>query len=811
MASNPKRPFAPEDVYRLRTAGDPRVSPDGKWVAFTLRVVDRAENRYRSNIWAASLDGNNVRRLTSGPSSESQPRWSQAGRLAFLSDRGKEGERDSIAGGGKPQVWLLEMDGSEARQLTYLREGVSGFEWSPDGTRIALVSEVEDAELVGYEERIRKMGIRATRAPGQPEAELPSAAEEAQGADAPTPSEGDSSAQRSSPKPAEGETDSSEYDKSEENKPLVVSRLHYKFDGTGFYDTKRSHIFLADVPIPATDMEDILAAFDLGSKPKKKDEDAGQGAAKKDEKLNPKLKQAQERDPRDTTRQLTSGNWDDGELCWSPDGSLLAFSSSRSPERDYNISINDIFVVETSTATLPPASGEATGSFPVPRQLTRSQGPASAPVFSPDGRVIVYAGHLDPNDHAGCTPVRLYALDPAQEQQEATCLTADFPRSVGAEGVMATNGDHRFSTDGSQLYFFAGDRGNSSIFSVPLAPPTSGEGAVGATSSGSGPEASTNVTRLVNGDNFRMTGFDLLGDGQLVYTMSQTFIPSDLYACALDGTNRRRLTDLNGKLLSELALGTAEKFTVENEGLQIDGWLHKPAGFDAGKQYPLVLQIHGGPQSSFGDGWTLLNHVLVGREYVVVYLNCRGSTSYGEDFARGCLKDWGGGDYRDLMAGVDYACTLPYVDSTRLGVTGYSYGGYMTNWIVGQTTRFKAAVTQASLSNMMSDWGTCDTGALFDDMEFGNPPFDETALYLERSPLMHVRKVETPLLILHGEVDYRCMMEQAEQMYTALKYLRKDVEFVRFPNEPHALFRRGQPRHQVEWLGLMAGWFAEKL
>jgi dipeptidyl aminopeptidase/acylaminoacyl peptidase len=225
-----------------------------------------------------------------------------------------------------------------------------------------------------------------------------------------------------------------------------------------------------------------------------------------------------------------------------------------------------------------------------------------------------------------------------------------------------------------------------------------------------------------------------------------------------------------------------------------------------------VLEIHGGPHAAYGEAFFFEFQVLAGQGHGVLFINPRGSTGYSERFTMASNDDWGGNDYRDLMLGVDTAIARnAWIDPARLGVTGGSFGGYMTNWIVTQTDRFKAAVTQRSISNMISKWGVSDIGYMGNDLQWGGPPWENLQFYLDRSPLMHVTKVVTPLLIIHSERDLRCPIEQGEQFFTALKYLRREVEMVRFPDEGHELSRSGQPLHRLERLQRIAGWFRDRL
>ncbi len=243
----------------------------------------------------------------------------------------------------------------------------------------------------------------------------------------------------------------------------------------------------------------------------------------------------------------------------------------------------------------------------------------------------------------------------------------------------------------------------------------------------------------------------------------------------------------------------------------IHGWIMKPIGFEHSKKYPLVLEIHGGPHAMYANAYFHEFQLLAAQGYVVVYGNPRGSQGYGSGFSS-CTKGvWGSSDMPDLMAMVDHAIGLGFVDAERLGVTGGSYGGFMTCWVVGHTDRFKAAVTQRPVTNLYSFYGTSDIGSTFGDYETGGTPWADTEQFLKMSPITYVDKVVTPLLFIHSEQDYRCPIEQSEQMFVALKMLGQETELVRFPNESHGLSRMGKPAHRIERLQAINGWFESHL
>jgi acylaminoacyl-peptidase len=275
--------------------------------------------------------------------------------------------------------------------------------------------------------------------------------------------------------------------------------------------------------------------------------------------------------------------------------------------------------------------------------------------------------------------------------------------------------------------------------------------------------------------------------------------------------NLKRVTATNDELFNELALSAPEEIEFPSfDGTRLQGWLLKPLGFSARRKYPLVLQIHGGPRAQYGWAFFHEFQLLAAQGYVVLYANPRGSQGYGERFASAIVNDWGNLDYRDLMAAVDCVEEMGFVDARRTGVCGGSYGGYMTNWIVGHTDRFKAAMTERSVTNLFSFYGTSDFG--YEDFrEFGGHAYDDPAHYAKLSPLSYVKNIKTPLLIIHSEGDLRCPVEQAEQLYTMLKAMKRDVEFLRFPEENHDLSRAGRPDRRLARLEFILQWWEKRL
>ncbi|MEK4521022.1 S9 family peptidase [Psychrobacillus sp. FSL W7-1457] len=310
-------------------------------------------------------------------------------------------------------------------------------------------------------------------------------------------------------------------------------------------------------------------------------------------------------------------------------------------------------------------------------------------------------------------------------------------------------------------------------------------------------------------ENEHIYGYDIAKDGTFALAaISNSVFPGELFKLNLTTGERKALTSFNEQLLKEIELVEPEPIVYKGaKDWDVHGWLIKPAGFEAGKKYPLIVEIHGGPHTMYANTFFHELQLLAAKGYGVLYVNPRGSHSYSQEFVDAVRGDYGGGDYEDIMAGVDYVLSEnDWIDNDRLGVTGGSYGGFMTNWIVGHTNRFKAAVTQRSISNWISFYGVSDIGYYFTPWQIGGDMTDIDKLW-DASPLKYAANVETPLLILHSENDYRCPIEQGQQLYITLKALGKETGFVRFPQADHNLSRVGLPNLRQTRLEQITGWF----
>jgi len=458
-------------------------------------------------------------------------------------------------------------------------------------------------------------------------------------------------------------------------------------------------------------------------------------------------------------KQITSGDdWNDADPQWSPDSTRIAFVSDRTG-LEYEAGHNkDVCVI--------PADG---GSL---TKISDHEFDDTQPRWSPDGKQIAFAGQT-----ARRAAPKLYIAPATGGKSTLAADDLDLIPTALTWGPGA-----------SELRFEAGTKGQMHVFRVDL--------------------DSRRVTAVTSGER-AVRNFDVNAKtGTMIYLANDFQHLDDVYTASLDGKNERPLTHLNSALWSGLDLASVERVPYKSkDGLDIDGFLVKPVGWQAGRKYPMILSIHGGPAGQYGTDWYHEFQVYAGKGWAVFFCNPRGSTGYGEKFERGIVNNWGGMDYQDVMAGVDEVIQRnPWIDTGKLGVTGGSYGGFMTNWILGHTTRFKAAVTLRGISNFVSDDGTRD-GAYGHEDDFKGFLFDELEQYWTASPLQYAKNVKTPTLILHSDNDYRVPLEQGEQWFRALKHFGVNAELVIFPRENHNLTRTGEPKHLVESLDWQCYWF----
>ncbi|KKK36428.1 peptidase [Mesobacillus campisalis] len=473
---------------------------------------------------------------------------------------------------------------------------------------------------------------------------------------------------------------------------------------------------------------------------------------------------------------LTKGECDSQADSWSPDGEWVAVSGN--PNKDQDLSfLSDIRLIQIE-------SGNET-------VITNGGGYFGDASFSPDGKYLGYLGHEREFENATLVKLWLYEL----ETGITTCVTdgldihvgdamvGDFQQGAKVPGIL-------WGKEGS-FYFLASDNGNTVIYYGNV------NGEV--------------YPALL--DDQHVYGMSLDPRKQeIVAAISRPSLPGELFKLEVTTGQLKQLTAVNEAHVRTLKLSEPERIQFgSSDGLNLHGWLLRPTIFREGEKYPLVVEIHGGPHAMYGNTYFQELQVLAAKGYAVLYINPRGSHGYGQDFVDAVRGDYGGGDYEDIMAAVDYALqTYSFLDGNRLGVTGGSYGGFMTNWIVGHSTRFKAAVTQRSISNWISFYGVSDIGYYFTEWQI-KADLENLDKLWKHSPIAYVDKIQTPLLILHSEKDYRCPIEQAEQLFIALKRQGKKARLIRFPESNHELSRSGKPDFRLQRLEYIAGWFEENL
>jgi dipeptidyl aminopeptidase/acylaminoacyl peptidase len=460
-------------------------------------------------------------------------------------------------------------------------------------------------------------------------------------------------------------------------------------------------------------------------------------------------------------RQLTTGELSANGPEWSPDGREIVFvRDSTDPVEIRDQARQDLYVLAVADGAI--------------RRLTTSPGPDVAPAWSPDGRTIAYV----------CSKGR--------GEQQDLCVT---PATGRGQPVNLTQqwdldpGDPTWSPDSKSIYFSSDVRGNAHLFVVPAA---------------GGP-----VRQVTTGER-QLRGFSMAAGRVVAYSSSDVTHPSELHVAQLQGASaraERRLTSFNDSILSQLAVIPADSFWYSSVGgLAIQGWLMKPLGYQPGRSYPLVLSIHGGPHSNYGNVYFHEFQVLAGQGYWVLFTNPRGSSGYGHSFTYSTRGRWGMEDYQDLMKSVDLVIGRGGVDTTRMAVLGGSYGGFMTNWVVGHTNRFRVAQTDRSIFNWYSWYGSSDAQGLT-DYEFFGAPWEQDSIYKFYSPMTYASNIRTPMLIVHSEDDFRTPITDGEQLFVMLRKRGIPSEMVRYPRSFHGLSRTGPPWLLVDRLERIRTWF----
>ncbi|MBA3886936.1 MAG: S9 family peptidase [Acidobacteria bacterium] len=478
-------------------------------------------------------------------------------------------------------------------------------------------------------------------------------------------------------------------------------------------------------------------------------------------------------------KRVTSGDFAAGSHGWSRDGSRILFVSDRRPEPYYLPRDSDLYSVS-------PDGGE-------PTAIASIDGSIGAWALSPDGARVAFVGSLAGSPERSYSQPDLYVSDVAGGTPRNVTEGYDFHIDGGLAGDQrAPRGSHPagpvWAADGRSILIRVGEQGDTNLKRVDV--------------------RSGKVDAVTTGSHEVMSYTADAKGGRVAFVRSTPTVVGDLHVLDVASRSATKLTTFNDALFDGLTMNEAEEICYPSfDGTRIQGWILKPPSFNASTKYPMILEIHGGPHAAYGNTFTHEFQWMAAKGYVVLYTNPRGSSNYGQEFGNVIQFAYPGDDYQDLMAGVDALLKQGYVDETRMGVTGGSGGGLLTNWVVTQTNRFAAAVSQRDISDWVNFWYTADF-TLFRETWFRRPPFQDPEDFARRSPITHVEKIQTPLAFITSDEDWRTPASAgSEPLFRALKYLKRPTAMVRFPNEHHDLSRSGKPWHRVERLQHIVWWF----
>jgi dipeptidyl aminopeptidase/acylaminoacyl peptidase len=721
-----KHPFTFEDMMKLKRVGEPEVSPDGKWVIFSVVDVDLDANTKTPHIWIVPLSGMTQGSSTSENASPSanhpaavgmteereiiagqdadRPRWAPDGkRFAFLSN--KE---------GGSQGWIAEFDDvagtvTSLHKVTAIATEAGGELWSPDGKNILFTSDV-------YPE-----------CDGAPAEETACNAKKLEAAE------------------------------KSKVKALIFDRLLYRH-WNAYKEGKRSHIFVIGVPAVVSARREAAGGqhdnFGFASIP-------------------------------EIPRDLTPGDYDapvfslggQDNYAFSPDGQEVCYTSNHDKNEAASTN-NDLWIV--------PVRGGAAKNITADNSASDS-----TPLYSSDGRYIAYRAQQRPGYESDRFRLMLYDRKTGEKKN----LTEDFDHWVGT---------FAWAPDSKTIYFSAEHLRHSLIYAVATAGNPSRRSLVG------GYDDDIAVTR--EGKNLLFTrmsfkapieifGADATAEGCPARTGN---VDKGKENCSL--TKDWPITHVNDQLLSQISMSDVEPFWFKGaNGDDVEGSLVRPPNFDASKKYPVKFLIHGGPQGAWGDDWSYRwNPELFAADgYVVIMINFHGSTGYGQKFIDAINGDWGGAPFEDLMKGLDYAeKTYPFIDKSRECALGASYGGYMINWILGHTDRFKCLVSHDGMFNAESAWGSTEE-LWFNDWEFKGTPYDNRAMYEKWSPHQYAKNFKTPTLVIHGQRDYRLDVSEGFQLFTTLQMEGVPSKMLYFPDEGHWVLK---PQNSRLWYQTVNAW-----
>ena len=662
-----KQPMTVDDLFAFKRVADPQVSPDGKLAAYAVTSVDLAANKTSSAIWVASTEKGEPRQLTNVPGKkDSNPRWSPDGKkILFQSNRS-----------GESQLWVIDLSGGEAKQLTTISTGAESAIWSPDGKQIAFVSAI-------YPEFSEKPFQESDAANKKRKEEI------------------------------------------EKNpvKAKVFTKLFYRH-WDSYVEDKRQHLFV--VSADGGDPKDVT--------------------------------------PGDRDSYPTSTTFATGEnFTFSPDSKYLIFTAVPATDEAWNTNYS---------ICRAPVTG---GSKDWECLTSDNKAASSGPLFSADGTQLVFRAQKRPGYEADRWELMLVETDPSGGfKGKPRSITPDFDGGV----------DEFVWAGGDRLYFTADADGSRPIFTVN----TRGE--------------------VRRGEAAGMQGsLSTSHDGSvLVYSGSALNRPPEVFVTSNPaGSDARNISEANKELLAKLDLPRPESVKVKVEGGDMQMWVLKPPGFDPSKKWPLAYLVHGGPQGAWEDGWSYRwnPEAWAAQGYVVALPNPRGSTGFGQKFVEEISGDWGGKCFDDLMRGVEYLESLPYIDKSRMAAAGASFGGYMMDWFQGHTDKFKTLITHCGVYNFESMYATTEE-IWFDEWEHGGPPWGPNpSSYEKHSPHKFAKHFKTPMLIIHNDLEFRVPVSEGRQLFTTLQRLKVPSKFINFPDEGHWV---SKPANSAFWHREVFAW-----
>ena len=642
------------DIFDLQLVADPQISPDGEQIIYIRHQFDVMEDKRYTNLWIINFDGSNHRPLTSGKNSYSSVRWSPDGsKIAFISNEE-----------GKSEIFIRYMDTGEMSSITNLQYTPADLSWQPEG----------------------KYLLFSKRLPfSRPSiASIPSAP---------------SGANWSAP-------------------AVEIEHVRYRTDGNfGFVGEGYRHLF-------------VVSPY---------------GGA---------------------VRQISSGNYNHNSASWAPEGNTIIFVSDRSGSEELIPNRVHIYELDINSGNLD--------------QLTEESGPYSNPIISPDGSMIALVSFED--KFKGYQQRFVYIMKRNNPRFRVLTANTDFDPSLLS-----------WSADSRNIFFRYDKEGDSRIGSLNL------DGSYfDVASSLGGPS----LGRPYGGGNYSVSE-----NGRITFPKVTATRAPELAVAQPGGRGSRVITDINGDFFKSRKVGEIEEFWVQSstDHFKIHSWVIYPPDFDAERTYPMILEIHGGPHTNYGPRFSPELQLMASQGYVVLYTNPRGSTSYGPDFASYINFNYPSEDHDDLMDAVDFLIEKGVVDPERLYITGGSGGGVLTAWAIGKTDRFAAAVVSKPVINWHSFVISADLYPFFTKYWFTAMPWEDPEQYLARSPLSLVGNVNTPTMLLTGELDFRTPMAESEQYYNALKLRGVDASLVRIQNEAHNMITR--PSNLIRKVGYIVGWF----